>query len=275
VAQSQDLISARLRKEARERLVGWTLNEIGDLFHAEGFSADTNFDPACGGARRGYVEQFYVKVDWTAWEDCRRMLRVFEALLDSAERATGDDDCGWRDTFVALLARDGFERDRLGRLRARWETLTAPSLAALADESSIPVLLARMWDNIEDHPDAAIGAAKEAIEATAKHVLNTRHEELTGNEAVPELVSRTMKALDVHATSVAPEKKGADTIRRVLGGLSQAALGVNDLRNSYGSGHGRPSRTSGLSPRHARLAAQSADAWVRFVLDTLQRDMAA
>lgn len=149
--------------------------------------------------------------------------------------------------------------------------MASPSITSLPDESAIPTLLARMWDNVEDHPDAAIGAAKEAVEATAKHVLIESGEQLSGKETIPELVSRAQRALDVHPRSVAPDKKGADTIRKILGALSQAALGVNDLRNDYGSGHGRQHRASGLTARHARLAAQSADAWVRFVLDTLRR----
>jgi hypothetical protein len=203
VTRPVSLISTRLRNDAREYLVGWTLGEIGDLFHAEGFSADTSYEPECSGQRRGYVEQFYVTIDWTSQDECRGVLRVFEALIDSAERAGDDYNTAWRDGFVALLARDGFERDGLGRLRARWEALTSSSITSLSDESAIPTLLARMW--------------------------------------------------------------------KVLGALSQAALGVNELRNDYGSGHGRPHRASGLTPRHARLAAQSADTWVRFVLDTMHQ----
>lgn len=105
------------------------------------------------------------------------MLRVYEALLDSAARSADNGDSEWRDTFFALLARDGFERDQLGHLRAPVGDAHSPihHRTGTGRESSIPVLLARMWDNIEDHPDAAIGAAKEAIEATAKHVLDTRH----------------------------------------------------------------------------------------------------
>lgn len=254
MTRPQSLISPRLRREAREYLVGWTLGEIGDLFHAEGFSADTDHQPDCSGQRRSYVEQFYVRIDWSSWDECRGVLRVFEALIDCAERVGDDYNAGWRDGFISLLARDGFERDGLGRLRPRWETMTSPSITSLPDESAIPTLLARMWDNVEDHPDAAIGAAKEAVEATAKHVLIESGEQLNGKETIPDLVSRTQRALDLHPRSVAPDKKGADTIRKILGALSQAALGVNDLRNDYGSGHGRQHRASGLTARHARLA---------------------
>lgn len=277
--QPNALISRRVRTAARDRMVGWTLAEITDVFHDEGFSADLTYQLDVSGERRGLVEQFYRSVNWSDWDDCRGVLRVFEALIDAAVTRDQfnpmDGHLEWRDQFLQLLARDGFEPDDIGRLRARWESVTAASVAGLPAESSIPVLLRRMWDNVDEHPDAAIGAAKEAIEATAKHVLTEAGETLTGRESVPDLVARTQKTLDVHSSTVAPTKKGADTIKRTLAGLSQAALGVNDLRNDYGSGHGRPTRATGLSPRHARLAAQSADGWVRFMLDTNAARVAA
>jgi len=62
---------------------------------------------------------------------------------------------------------------------------------------------------------------------------------------------------------------GADTIKKILASLSEAALGVNDLRSAYGTGHGRPNRSSGLNSRHAHLAVQCSDAWVRCMLETL------
>jgi hypothetical protein len=49
------LVSVNVRREAREYLVGWTLREIGDLFHDHGFSADMTHDPQTSGERRTYV----------------------------------------------------------------------------------------------------------------------------------------------------------------------------------------------------------------------------
>lgn len=130
------------------------------------------------------------------------------------------------------------------------------------------MLLRRMWDNVDDNPDAAIGAAKEVIEATAKHILLQAGETLGDAEKMPGLIARAQDALGVHAKAVDTSKRGADSIRAILGSLSTVALGVNDLRRDYGSGHGRATKSRGLSGRHARLAAQAADAWVRFMLDT-------
>lgn len=266
------LISANVRREAREYLVGWTLREIGDLFHDHGFSADTSHEPRTGGERRTYIEQFYVTVDWSEREQVERMLSVFEAIIDAAEIREANDPSpsAWSEHFIRLLARDGFDRDDVGRLRPRWVSLSARTIEALPSDSAIPMLLRRMWDNVDDDPDASIGAAKEAIEATAKHVLLQAGETLSDAEKMPALIARSQDALGVHAKSVDGSKQAADAIKTVLGSLAQVALGVNELRRDYGSGHGRPKRAAGLSGRHARLAAQAADAWVRFMLDTAE-----
>jgi hypothetical protein len=268
------LVSVNVRREAREYLVGWTLREIGDLFHDHGFSADMTHDPQTSGERRTYVEQFYSVVDWSDRDQVERMLPVFEALLDDADSCEMTDanaaSVMWSEKFARLLSRDGFDRDDIGRLRPRWVSLSAQVIDALPAESAIPMLLRRMWDNVEDNPDAAIGAAKEAIEATAKHILTAAGESIGEVEKMPGLIARSQETLGVHAKVVDSSKRASDSIKAILGSLSKVALGVNELRCDYGTGHGRPSRATGLNSRHARLAAQSADAWVRFMLDTAQ-----
>ncbi|MFB7148628.1 MULTISPECIES: abortive infection family protein [Streptomyces] len=42
--------------------------------------------------------------------------------------------------------------------------------------------------------------------------------------------------------------------KRILGALTSAAIGVAELRNRYGNGHGRLAVPTGLGPRHARFA---------------------
>lgn len=270
--ETRDLISPNVRREAREYMVGWTLARIGDVFRDHGFHADLDYLPPVSGERRSYVEQFYATVNWCDRKRCERMLSVYEALLDDAEEREGHDSYAaqamWSEKFARMLARDGFERDALGRLRPRWASVESRSMADLPAESAIPLLLRRMWDSVDEAPDACIGAAKEAIETTAKHLLLMAGEKVSPTEKMSSLIARAQKLLDLHPADVAPSKSGADTIKSVLGALSQAALGVNALRRDYGAGHGRAVRPSGLSPRHAQLAAQAGDAWVRFMLDT-------
>jgi hypothetical protein len=124
---------------------------------------------------------------------------------------------------------------------------------------------------VAEYPDDAIGAAKQLIEATAKVVLRERGLPVDEGQDLPELVKRAQQALLLHPkqgpTAASPD--GADAVKRLLGGLSSLAIGVAELRNKYGNGHGRLSAPSGLGPRHARLAVSAAATWCEMLLDTL------
>jgi len=67
---------------------------------------------------------------------------------------------------------------------------------------------------------------------------------------------------------IADAVKGAETIKRVLSNLGSIVYGLAELRNLYGSGHGRSGPLRGLTPRHARLAVSSAGALCTFLLET-------
>ncbi|MDR1902112.1 MAG: abortive infection family protein [Treponema sp.] len=70
------------------------------------------------------------------------------------------------------------------------------------------------------------------------------------------------------AKNVDEGKKGANSIKKILGSLNQIAVGIAELRNEYGSGHGKDKNFRGLTPRHARLAVGSAANFVNFLWET-------
>lgn len=53
-----------------------------------------------------------------------------------------------------------------------------------------------------------------------------------------------------------------------MSNLGTIAQGLGELRNLYGTGHGRTGATRGLKPRHARLAVGSAATLATFLLET-------
>jgi len=56
-------------------------------------------------------------------------------------------------------------------------------------------------------------------------------------------------------------------VKKILGGLKSVAIGISELRNREGSGHGR-TRGTNLAARHARLSLNAGRAWCEIVLDT-------
>lgn len=59
-------------------------------------------------------------------------------------------------------------------------------------------------------------------------------------------------------------------IRRLLSNLGNIAQGLGELRNLYGTGHGKHGKSKGLNPRHARLAVGAASTLALFLFETHQ-----
>jgi hypothetical protein len=64
------------------------------------------------------------------------------------------------------------------------------------------------------------------------------------------------------------EVKGAKSVKAILGNLSTIVQGLAELRNLYGTGHGKEGSTKGLAARHAKLAVGAAITLADFLFDT-------
>ena len=62
-------------------------------------------------------------------------------------------------------------------------------------------------------------------------------------------------------------------IKSILGNLSAIAVNVAQLRNAYGSGHGKSFSYKGLQERHAKLAVGSSATLVVFLWDSYKRQV--
>lgn len=127
----------------------------------------------------------------------------------------------------------------------------------------------RMESSIETDPDLAIGTAKELVETCCKTILKERSVVFDEKgDDLPKLVKTTLKELNLVPESINESAKGSDTIKRILSNLSSVLQGIGELRNKYGTGHGKNGSTKGLSARHARLVVGSTSAIVHFIFDT-------
>lgn len=176
-----------------------------------------------------------------------------------------------------------------------WELAEAPGIAGrpkykarkvgevqpdLNDAKRVAEALDASWMNkeilraeraIETDPDLAIGCAKDLVESCCKTLLAKLGEEVPKGADFPEVVKKTVKALKLTRDDIPDSAKGADIVRTVLSNLSAITKGMNELRNLYGTGHGRGGDHKGLEPRHARLAVMAATTFVVFVSDTFKK----
>jgi Abortive infection C-terminus len=249
---------------------GWGLykvREIADLFLNEGFTRAEDFVGEGGGQRRNEAAAFQAAIDFSDPSEVERYLRVVEKILDDHDT---DQLQETRQRLLKALTRADIHLDERGRLRLpAHRALSLSRLGDLPTESGIRLHLARL-ERLEQEPEEMIGAAKELVEATIKHVLLETGEEIPENSDIPALNKRALARLKIHPEAIAPTTKGAEVMVRILGGLAQTAAGLAELRNlGYGTGHGQSRRIAGLKRRHAEFAARSAIAYVAFVLDTL------
>lgn len=150
----------------------------------------------------------------------------------------------------------------------------SPSLAPLKQHAHalnaqhLAEQIRRMESAVATDPSLAIGTAKELVETCCKTILAERGRVLPGTPDISTLTKETMKALSLVPDGIPDVAKGADVIRRLLSNLGTIGNGLAELRNLYGTGHGKHGHVTGLGPRHAKLAVGAAATLVTFLFET-------
>lgn len=124
----------------------------------------------------------------------------------------------------------------------------------------------------DENPTEAIGKAKELIESCCKTILGKEGIEVDRKWDVIRLVDETFKFFNIMPKNIQDDIKGSTTIKAILGNVKAIAHGMAELRNTYGSGHGKDCDFVGLEPRHANLAIGSSTTLVRFLWDSYLRN---
>lgn len=137
-----------------------------------------------------------------------------------------------------------------------------------ADTSYVMGQITRMESAVENDPGLAIGTAKELVETICKTILKERNIAITGKEDLPKLVKETAKELKLTPSDIPDDAKASESIKRLLSNLATITNGVAELRNSYGTGHGKDAKSKGLRPRHAKLAVGAASTLAIFLVET-------
>lgn len=141
---------------------------------------------------------------------------------------------------------------------------------ALADIAGIRAELTRIETNLAVDPGAAISAAKNLVESTAKTVLRELGEPWDDKGSITAHVTDTMRALGIDNRSVAEHDRELAKLMSSLAGITTTLANLrNRLGIGHGIGHGMSAPPVGVDLRHGRLAIRSAIAWCAFVLDTL------
>lgn len=260
------MITRRTLTEFRENLVAcFVIRDIHDFFRDEGFERDPAHRPTdVQGQRRELVEQYYAGIDLKSANDVERLLAVFADIL----RQNDSDNRGG---LVEALKRDSYEwhEDQIVPNNPVPYTEDIVAVASRLEIGPLLVQMDRLKKAIDDDPALAVGTAKEMVETVCKTILEIMNVDVPNK--FPQLVRDTAKALSLHPDNISDSVKGARVIRRLLNNLAQVADGLAELRNLYGTGHGKSGKVrGGVTARHARLAVGSAATLVEFLLRTYQ-----
>jgi hypothetical protein len=125
-----------------------------------------------------------------------------------------------------------------------------------------------------ENPTEAIGKAKELIESCCKTILEERNIKYDITWDVPKLTYQTFDTLKITPRGIPDSVPEATTIKSILQTLQTLASKISELRNLYGSGHGKPASYEGLEERHAKLAVGSSVTLVNFLWDSHVRQKA-
>lgn len=125
-----------------------------------------------------------------------------------------------------------------------------------------------MESSIEVAPHISIGLAKELIETSCKSIIEERNEQYDKDWDLGRLMKETTKLLKLTPSDIPNEARAASSIKQILGSLSSVVQAIAEVRNEYGSGHGKDGKFKGLQPRHAKLAVGAASTLAIYLLET-------
>lgn len=267
------LISEKARIAPRNYFVTTTLRDISDAFEGAGVARDEYHNPDEKGERRRRVEQYYKTLDWTSPTDAKRFIGICEEVLGRLERRAAGNDMDAMKDFDSLrevLEKDGFVFAK-GRLVPKASSASLNNIVAAAGPLDLPELqrqISRLEEAIDNDPALAIGTAKALVETVCKTILEQRGIQVPDHPDIGVLVKETRKALRLLPEDVPGAARGTKSVRLVLSSLGSIVQGLGELRNRYGTGHGKVGSTRGLGHRHARLAVGAASTLAVFLLET-------
>lgn len=256
--------SARTLGQFEDLCSGLVLRDIDRVFGDSGIPLSDESTVGSGGQRRTRFRAYLASVDQRDFAAVQRLAEALGWLLEIIERGNPEEF----ETLRRAAERDGFAY-KDGRLRPT-RLAVAPFAAVEEDDlRKIGDQAVRLHALAIDRPADAIGGAKELVESVCKTVLRLSGATVPGRGAdFMEVVKAAMKVLDLVPADVDEAKKGADIVRKSLQQLGALVASLGELRNLYGSGHGRDGKWKGLGPRHARLAVGSAITVAEFIAET-------
>jgi hypothetical protein len=252
-------------------------------------SFDSRFPTAAGDIWQHRVNNFDWDDNWVFDDprfdlmngDDETLLRFLCETMHPVVRPDPTDAQRMCQLYNQYLQNDGFQIVEKTRLSGKPVYIgryvgvaVMPAVAAAhdtlggTDPGYVAQQITRMEAAVASDPALAIGTAKELVETCCKTILNARGVVFSRSADLPELAKMTIKELALTPSDIPDTAKAAETVKRLLSNLATITQGVAELRNQYGTGHGKAAGSKGLGPRHAKLAVGAASTLAVFLAET-------
>lgn len=244
-----------------------THSELETLISRAGL---TSADPKAQGQAVGKAKRIRATLNW-ALEHNRQAGSKLVSLIISQVRAVG----GFRDSSPNYVGKEqivnainafnseNFSLSESGDIRPKvLETLKGRELTG-----ALEAYAQRAKRGSED---AALlsGTGKDLLEATAKHIIQTKFGFIPTNANFPTLMGQAYAALNM-ATPETPRDVGEPAIKEYERAIFQTAISINKVRNREGTGHGRLCITS-LTQGESHSIIESVGVVAEFLLMRLK-----
>ena len=266
---SKDLISKATRNDFREFLVGYTLREIEMTFDTGGLTPRNGYEPQVSGQRRSFVECYYANIDFTSAADIKKLLTVYEEVIENLQQVSErnpDDPNVAMNALLRRMEKDGF-RYQDGRFVSealKAAIVHAPLLVRLSEES-IQEHVEKAHQKVANGDSAgAIANAYTLVEEFLKQLL--RKTDTTFNESEGD----TRALYKAVCTPLHLDPKGdslENYLKAILEGLQKQISGLFVVANKASDRH---ARRFNPAPHHARLAVNAAFTLCEFLLESLE-----
>lgn len=130
-----------------------------------------------------------------------------------------------------------------------------------------------MNEAISRDTDLAIGTAKELIETACKSILIKHKEKVDKNWNLGQLMKHTYNVLDFKSKRASNPEKAEICIKQILQGATSMINGIAELRNAYGTGHGKEANFVTLESKYAKLIVGIVSELVIYFLATDGEDI--
>lgn len=267
------LINKKVQYEFQEYLVAnKTLREIEILFEnyniflQEGTKVIPN-----SSQRRELVQKYYSSVNWDSLNECKKILAVYEDILDEVIEFASYSDFKSKE-LVSELNRllHVLEKNNIRYYKKKLEFLNITNIIILQNERKLKRDFAK--EQLEkckkkisegDYSGAITNARSLVEDVICKEI----YKQITGEvlESKGDLVSdwkELTKKLNLNVDKV-PD----DFLKQILRGLSSVVQGLASMRNKMSDGHSQNYKSE---KHHAILAVNSALTLVEFLFDTLE-----